>query len=75
MYTCIIFQEQNLYEEFLIRQCKRMFNENKMIIVIQPTATDRGTIQKIRNKLFHKGMEVMQWRNYIVLLVLCYALK
>lgn len=59
-------EEENLYEQFLVRQCQKMFSDNKMIIVCgRLPATKRDTM--LLGKAYKRSDFNMQmWSNEIV---------
>jgi len=44
------------YEDFLIRQCRLLFETRSMVIICQKLSLTREEEKVIRNKLWHKGM-------------------
>jgi len=55
------------YESFLVRQCKKIFEENEMVLVCQTLHLSKKEQKLIRNKLFYKGVELEQWSNNIII--------
>jgi len=50
------FFPQSDYEEFLVRQCRQLFETRSMVIICQQLSLGREDQKVIRNKLWHKGM-------------------
>ncbi|KAL5006123.1 hypothetical protein ScPMuIL_017281 [Solemya velum] len=58
--------EVNPFEEFLVRHCQRMFEQNKMIIVCQPLPMTAEEQKAINNKFIKKGMTLQFQSNKVV---------
>ena len=53
----------NPYEEFLVKQCKKMVQENRMIAVCQALPMSSEARKAAKNKLMKKGMNLRFFSN------------
>ncbi|KAI0212946.1 39S ribosomal protein L10, mitochondrial [Lamellibrachia satsuma] len=60
-------EQENLYEKFLVRECKKVFAENSMVIVAQPLATSGRKQRLINIKFVKKNLTLMRFANSIML--------
>jgi hypothetical protein len=58
--------QENPYEEFLLRQCKKMIAENKMIAVCQELPMNAETCKAARNMLLNNGMKMQFFSNSLM---------
>ncbi|XP_046563579.1 39S ribosomal protein L10, mitochondrial-like [Haliotis rubra] len=54
------------FEQFLIRQCKKMFEDHKMVIVCQPLPMSENEKREIRNKFRDAGMDLLHHGNKLI---------
>jgi len=57
---------QSDFEKFVIRQCQKVFTENAMVVFCQAMSVSLDDRRLLRNKLWHKGMELTSFTNDIV---------
>ncbi|XP_067687389.1 large ribosomal subunit protein uL10m-like [Haliotis asinina] len=58
------------YEKFLIRQCKKMFEDHKMVIVCQPLPMSENEKREIRNKFRDAGLDLVHHGNKLIRLAI-----
>ena len=56
----------NPYEEFLLKQCKKMVQENRMIAVCQSLPMSAEMRKAAKNKLMKKGMNLRFFSNSLM---------
>merc|ERR1711893_196060 len=59
-------EERNLYEEFLVRQARKVFEENYMVIVCQLLSMSQNELRSIKNTFINNGLHINIYTNYIV---------
>ena len=59
--------QENLYEKFLVRQCRKVFEEHHMVMVVQPLAIDGRTRRLIDVKLLKKDLTIKTFGNGVTL--------
>ena len=57
----------NLYEEFLVKKCKQMISENRMLAICQNLQMRPQEMTKIRNKLINNGMDMMFFQPEVIM--------
>ncbi|KAK3586804.1 hypothetical protein CHS0354_002543 [Potamilus streckersoni] len=56
----------NPYEEFIYKQCQKMFQESKMILVCQKLPIGPGLQRKIRNNFLREGLDLQFFSNLLM---------
>ncbi|XP_070186415.1 large ribosomal subunit protein uL10m-like [Littorina saxatilis] len=61
-----VLNEVNPYEEFLLKQAKKLMRENRMIAVCQALPMSTETMKAAKNKLVKKGMNLRFFNNSLM---------
>ncbi|XP_046326470.2 39S ribosomal protein L10, mitochondrial-like [Haliotis rufescens] len=59
-------EQPGTYEKFLIRQCKKMFEDHNMVIVCQPLPMSENDKREIRNRFREAGMDLLHYSNKLM---------
>ncbi|CAD5122946.1 DgyrCDS11341 [Dimorphilus gyrociliatus] len=60
--------EENLYENFLIQDCRKRFESAKVLLVFQSNSLSKNDLKEIRNTMISKcgKVELKEWDNEIL---------
>lgn len=66
LFSFILFLQVNEYEQFLIKQCGKMFKENRMVLICQSLSLKLYQQKETYLKFKRKGLILNEHENVVV---------
>jgi hypothetical protein len=58
LFSYVELQEENKYKQFMIKECRKILGNNRMVAVLQPIPLKGQQVQALKNRLFKIGMNL-----------------